>query len=134
MRMKAFFYTNLDKTALIQQVYITERSEHSPGHAVDLTPFKIAAGKDAVIRKTINIQGIFRTKRRDPGKNIQADSGGTPAGKLGKLFRLQHPFSRNCPTRRTGRTGRTNTKNGLNRSFGAGGAVYFSPMNFAALL
>ena len=53
-RMKAYFYPNLDKTALIQQGYISERSAHSRGSAVDLTLFNMETGKDVDMGSTFD--------------------------------------------------------------------------------
>ena len=45
-RMKAYFYPDIDKPALLEQGYIAERSGHSRGSAVDLTLFDMAAEKE----------------------------------------------------------------------------------------
>ena len=47
IRMKAYFYPDLDKSALIPGGYIAERSGHSRGSTVDLTLFDMAAQKEA---------------------------------------------------------------------------------------
>ena len=46
VRMKAYFYPNLDKSVLFKQGYIAERSGHSRGSTVDLTLFDMKTGKD----------------------------------------------------------------------------------------
>ena len=45
-RMKAFFYPDLEKDALIPQGYIAEHSGHSRGSTVDLTLFDMNTGKE----------------------------------------------------------------------------------------
>ena len=45
-RMKAFFYPDLNKSVLIPEGYIAERSGHSRGSTVDLTLFDMRTGKD----------------------------------------------------------------------------------------
>ena len=47
VRMKRFFYPELQKDALIPGGYIAEHSAHSRGSAVDLTLFDMAAGREA---------------------------------------------------------------------------------------
>ena len=44
--MKAFFYPDLNKSVLIPEGYIAERSGHSRGSTVDLTLFDMRTGKD----------------------------------------------------------------------------------------
>ena len=46
IRMKAFFYPNLEKDMLIPQGYIARHSGHSRGSTVDLTLFDMKAGMD----------------------------------------------------------------------------------------
>ena len=46
-RMKAYFYPDLEKAALIPGGYIAERSGHSRGSTVDLTLFSAAEGREA---------------------------------------------------------------------------------------
>ena len=46
VRMKPYFYPNLDKSVLFAQGYIAEKSGHSRGSTVDLTLFDMAAEKD----------------------------------------------------------------------------------------
>ena len=46
VRMKAFFYPDLNKDVLIPRGYIARRSGHSRGSTVDLTLFDMAAGRD----------------------------------------------------------------------------------------
>ena len=46
LRMKPFFYPDLDKTDLFTQGYIAKRSSHSRGSTVDLTLFDMCTGKE----------------------------------------------------------------------------------------
>ena len=44
--MKAYFYPDLDKSVLVQQEYIMEKSGHTRGSTVDLTLFDMATEKE----------------------------------------------------------------------------------------
>ena len=44
--MKAFFYPDLDKSVLFEQLYIMEKSGHTRGSTVDLTLFDMATKKE----------------------------------------------------------------------------------------
>ena len=46
VRMKAFFYPDLDKSVLFDQGYIDHRSGHSRGSTVDITLFDMATGRE----------------------------------------------------------------------------------------
>ena len=46
VRMKAYFYPDLDKSVLFARGYIAEKSGHSRGSTVDLTLFDMATGKE----------------------------------------------------------------------------------------
>lgn len=46
LRMKPFFYPELQKQELFQQGYIASQSSHSRGSAVDLTLFDMTSGKE----------------------------------------------------------------------------------------
>ncbi|MBR3069535.1 MAG: hypothetical protein IKG62_05760, partial [Lachnospiraceae bacterium] len=46
LRMKPFFYPDLDKTDLFSQSYIASKSSHSRGSAVDLTLLDMRTGKE----------------------------------------------------------------------------------------
>lgn len=46
VRMKAYFYPNLDKSVLFVRGYIAEKSGHSRGSTVDLTLFDMKTGKE----------------------------------------------------------------------------------------
>ena len=53
IRMKAFFYPDLEKKDIIPQGYIAEHSSHSRGSTVDLTLFDMATQQD------LNMGGTF---------------------------------------------------------------------------
>ena len=46
VRMKPYFYPDVDKRALFREGYIARRSGHSRGSTVDLTLFSMRAGRD----------------------------------------------------------------------------------------
>ena len=46
VRMKSFFYPDLEKSVLFPKGYIAEKSGHSRGSTVDLTLFDMATGKE----------------------------------------------------------------------------------------
>ena len=46
IRMKPYFYPDLDKTSLFEQGYIAKKSSHSRGSAVDLTLLDMKSGKE----------------------------------------------------------------------------------------
>ncbi|MBQ6553763.1 MAG: M15 family metallopeptidase, partial [Firmicutes bacterium] len=46
IRMKPYFYPDLDKTSLFSQGYIAKQSSHSRGSAVDLTLLDMKSGKE----------------------------------------------------------------------------------------
>lgn len=46
IRMKPYFYPGLDKQELFTRGYISKRSSHSRGSAVDLTLFDMSAGRE----------------------------------------------------------------------------------------
>ena len=47
IRMKPYFYPDLEKQELFAQGYIAKRSSHSRGSAIDLTLFDMRTGKEA---------------------------------------------------------------------------------------
>ena len=57
VRMKQYFYSDLEKDVLFPQHYIMERSGHSRGSTVDLTLFDMAAGKEADMGGTFDFFG-----------------------------------------------------------------------------
>ena len=54
VRMKPYFYRNLDKCVLFPRGYIAEKSGHSRGSTVDLTLFDIATGKEVDMGATFD--------------------------------------------------------------------------------
>ena len=58
VRMKAFFYPDLDKSVLFAQGYIAEKSGHSRGSTVDLTLFDMKTGKEVDMGGTFDWFGI----------------------------------------------------------------------------
>ena len=46
LRMKPFFYPDLEKQALFEQGYIASKSSHSRGSTIDLTLLDMASGKE----------------------------------------------------------------------------------------
>ena len=57
VRMKAFFYPDLDKNVIIPQGYIAEHSGHSRGSTVDLTLFDMAMQQDLDMGGTFDYFG-----------------------------------------------------------------------------
>ena len=57
IRMKAFFYPDLDKSDIIPQGYIAEHSGHSRGSTVDLTLFDMATQQDLDMGGTFDYLG-----------------------------------------------------------------------------
>ena len=54
VRMKPYFYRNLDKSVLFPRGYIAEKSGHSRGSTIDLTLFDIATGKEVDMEATFD--------------------------------------------------------------------------------
>lgn len=92
VRMKAYFYPNLDKSVLFARGYIAEKSGHSRGSTVDLTLF------DMKTEKEVDMGGTFDWFGReshpdwcgDPetGKYTGEFSGNTPPSR-GKINAVQ---------------------------------------------
>ena len=57
VRMKEYFYPDLDKSLLFSQGYISAKSGHSRGSTVDLTLFDMAAGKELDMGGTFDYFG-----------------------------------------------------------------------------
>ena len=55
--MKAYFYPNVDKSVLFESGYISERSSHSRGAAVDLTLVDMKTGKEVDMGSTFDYFG-----------------------------------------------------------------------------
>ena len=58
VRMKPYFYPDLDKSVLFKQDYIMEKSGHTRGSTVDLTIFDMASGKEVDMGGTFDWFGI----------------------------------------------------------------------------
>lgn len=63
VRMKEYFYPDLDKSVLFSQGYISSRSGHSRGSTVDLTLFDMDTGRELDMGGTFDYFG----KRSHPG-------------------------------------------------------------------
>ena len=57
VRMKEYFYPELDKSVLFDRGYIAEKSGHSRGSTVDLTLFDMNTGKEADMGGTFDYFG-----------------------------------------------------------------------------
>lgn len=57
IRMKDYFYPELDKSVLFDQGYIAEKSGHSRGSTVDLTLFDMSIGKEVDMGGTFDYFG-----------------------------------------------------------------------------
>lgn len=65
IRMKEYFYPELEKPLLLKQGYIAERSSHSRGSTVDLTLFDMKAGRDADMGSPFDLFSV-RSHADDP--------------------------------------------------------------------
>lgn len=70
IRMKPYFYPELDKGALFKQSYIAQKSGHSRGSTVDLTLFDISTGKEVDMGGTFD---YFGKKSHPEYSNITAE-------------------------------------------------------------
>ena len=68
VRMRQYFYPNVDKSLLFEQEYIMEKSGHTRGSTVDLTLFDMASGKE------LDMGGTFDWF----GEESHPDFGGDP--------------------------------------------------------
>ncbi len=57
VRMKSYFYPDLDKSVLFKQGYIAKHSGHSRGSTVDLTLFDMKSGRDVDMGGTFDFFG-----------------------------------------------------------------------------
>ncbi len=57
IRMKDYFYPELDKSVLFDQGYIAEKSGHSRGSTLDLTLFQMSTGKEVDMGGTFDYFG-----------------------------------------------------------------------------
>ena len=58
IRMKEYFYPDLDKSVLFEQEYIMEKSGHTRGSTVDLTLFDMTAEREVDMGRTFDWFGI----------------------------------------------------------------------------
>lgn len=72
VRMREYFYPELDKSILIPQGYIAERSGHTRGSTIDLTLFDIKAGKEVDMGCTFDYFGVASHPDVLPGQEIGA--------------------------------------------------------------
>lgn len=72
IRMKQYFYPELEKGVLIPQEYIASKSSHSRGSTVDLTLFDMATGKEADMGCTFDYFGLASHPDVLPGQPIGA--------------------------------------------------------------
>ncbi len=69
-RMKAYFYPELEKSVLVPQEYVAEKSSHTRGSTVDLTLFDMRLQKDADMGCTYDYFGLASHPDVLPGQEI----------------------------------------------------------------
>ncbi|MGN0032780.1 MAG: M15 family metallopeptidase [Candidatus Limimorpha sp.] len=69
-RMKDYFYPELDKSVLVPQNYIAEKSGHTRGSTIDLTLFDMRTGKDVDMGCTFDYFGVASHPDVLPGQEI----------------------------------------------------------------
>lgn len=72
VRMKQYFYPELDKSVLVPQGYVARKSSHTRGSTVDLTLFDMAAGKDVDMGCHFDYFGVASHPDVLPGQEIGA--------------------------------------------------------------
>ena len=72
VRMKEYFYPELDKPVLVPQEYIAEKSGHTRGSTVDLTLFDMSLERDADMGCTYDYFGVASHPDVLPGQEIGA--------------------------------------------------------------
>lgn len=72
IRMKQYFYPELDKSVLVPQEYVARKSSHTRGSTVDLTLFDMASGKDVDMGCTFDYFGMASHPDVLPGQKIGA--------------------------------------------------------------
>ena len=70
--MKPYFYPELDKSILIPQEYIAEKSGHTRGSTVDLTLFDMAKEKEVDMGCTYDYFGLASHPDVQPGQTVGA--------------------------------------------------------------
>ncbi len=71
-RMKEYFYPELDKSVLIPQDYIAEKSGHTRGSTIDLTLFDMATEREVDMGCTFDYFGVASHPDVLPGQEIGA--------------------------------------------------------------
>lgn len=72
VRMKEYFYPELDKSVLIPQDYIAEKSGHTRGSTIDLTLFDMKEEKEVDMGCTYDYFGVASHPDIQPGQEIGA--------------------------------------------------------------
>lgn len=72
VRMKEYFYPELDKPVLVPQEYIAEKSGHTRGSTVDLTLFDMSLERDVDMGCTYDYFGVASHPDVLPGQEIGA--------------------------------------------------------------
>lgn len=70
VRMKEYFYPELDKTVLVPQDYIAEKSGHTRGSTIDLTLFDMKLQKEVDMGCTFDYFGLASHPDVLPGQEI----------------------------------------------------------------
>ncbi len=70
IRMKPYFYPELDKAVLIPQEYIAEHSGHTRGSTIDLTLFDDTKGKEVDMGCTFDYFGVASHPSAQPGQEV----------------------------------------------------------------
>ena len=70
IRMKQFFYPELNKSVLVPQEYVARKSSHTRGSTVDLTLFDMSSGKDVDMGCTFDYFGVASHPDVIPGQDI----------------------------------------------------------------
>ncbi len=72
IRMREYFYPELDKSVLIPQGYIAEKSGHTRGSTIDLTLFDMATEREVDMGCTFDYFGVASHPDVTPGQEIGA--------------------------------------------------------------
>ena len=72
VRMKEYFYPELDKSVLVPQEYVARKSSHTRGSTVDLTLFDMRTERDADMGCTFDYFGVASHPGVLPGQEIGA--------------------------------------------------------------
>ena len=70
VRMKGYFYPELDKSVLVPQEYIARKSSHTRGSTVDLTLFDMKTGREVDMGCTFDYFGVASHPDVLPGQEI----------------------------------------------------------------